>query len=153
MSYSADGGSGKQTSQIKTYGTDLTLSSTVPTRTGYTFLGWATSQTATAAQYQPSGKYTANADLTLYAVWVAKDIEISSVDGKIVVTGAKTLTTGTILIEALYNNGAFEKVNIYAVTALDEPIEVAGAGENQTAKYMLWSGLDTMKPFAKAFKK
>lgn len=69
IAYSANGGSGAPASQTKTYGTALTLSTTVPTRAGYNFLGWATSSTATTAQYQPGGSYTANAAATLYAVW------------------------------------------------------------------------------------
>lgn len=69
ISYNANGGSGAPASQTKTYNTTLTLSSTRPTRTGYTFKGWATSSAATTAQYQPGGSYTANASATLYAVW------------------------------------------------------------------------------------
>ena len=69
MSYDANGGTGAPAAQTKTHGTALTLSSTKPTRTGYTFLGWAASKTATSAQYQPGGSYTANAAVTLYAVW------------------------------------------------------------------------------------
>ena len=69
MSYDANGGTGAPAAQTKTHGTALTLSSTKPTRTGYTFLGWAASKTATSAQYQPGGSYTANAAATLYAVW------------------------------------------------------------------------------------
>ncbi len=42
---------------------------TKPTRSGYTFKGWATSSTATVASYQPGSTYTANANVTLYAVW------------------------------------------------------------------------------------
>ena len=67
--YNANGGSGAPSSQTKTYGVNLTLSSTKPTREGYTFLGWATSSTATSASYQPGGSYTANDGATLYAVW------------------------------------------------------------------------------------
>lgn len=69
VSYNANGGSGAPGSQIKYYGKALTLSSTVPVRTGYTFLGWATSSSATTATYSVGGSYTANASATLYAVW------------------------------------------------------------------------------------
>ena len=69
VTYNANGGSGAPASQTKTYGTALTLSSTKPTRTNYTFLGWATTKTATTAQYSAGGSYTANAAVTLYAVW------------------------------------------------------------------------------------
>ncbi|MBQ1252140.1 MAG: InlB B-repeat-containing protein [Firmicutes bacterium] len=39
------------------------------TRTGYTFMGWATTADATTAEYQPGQTITMDKDLTLYAVW------------------------------------------------------------------------------------
>ena len=77
ISYNANKGSGAPSSQTKWYGTNLTLSSTKPTRTNYTFLGWATSSTATSASYQPGATYSANANLTLYAVWKANTYTVS----------------------------------------------------------------------------
>lgn len=70
VSFNANGGSGAPGSQTKWYGTVLTLSSTRPTRTGYTFQGWATSASGAVA-YQPGGQYGADSDVTLYAVWKA----------------------------------------------------------------------------------
>ena len=70
VAFNANGGSGAPDSQTKWYGTILTLSSTKPTRTGYTFQGWATSASGTVA-YQPGGQYGADSDVTLYAVWKA----------------------------------------------------------------------------------
>ena len=69
VSYNANGGSGAPSSQTKWHGTNLTLSSTVPTKSGYTFLGWSTSSTATSATYSAGASYTANAAATLYAIW------------------------------------------------------------------------------------
>lgn len=68
VSYNANGGSGAPSSQTKTYGVNLTLSSTIPTRAGYAFKGWATSSTGAVA-YQAGGTYSANSAVTLYAVW------------------------------------------------------------------------------------
>lgn len=68
VSYDANGGSGAPAPQTKTYGTDLTLSSTIPTRAGYAFKGWATSATGTVA-YPAGGTYSNNSAITLYAVW------------------------------------------------------------------------------------
>ena len=68
VSYNANGGSGAPSSQTKTYGIALTLSSTKPTRTGYTFKGWATSSGGSVA-YASGASYTANKAVTLYAVW------------------------------------------------------------------------------------
>lgn len=69
ISYNANGGSGAPKSQTKTYGKDLTLSSTKPTRTNYNFEGWSTSSTATSATYRAGERYTDNKAATLYAVW------------------------------------------------------------------------------------
>ena len=69
VSYNANGGSGAPSSQTKYFNESLTLSSTKPTRSGYTFLGWSTSSTATSASYSASSSFTTNANTTLYAVW------------------------------------------------------------------------------------
>ena len=70
VSYNANGGSGAPGAQTKWYGSVLTLSGTRPTRTGYTFQGWATSSGGGVA-YQPGQGYANDADITLYAVWKA----------------------------------------------------------------------------------
>lgn len=76
VSYNANGGSGAPGSQTKWYGTNLTLSSTRPSRTGYSFQGWATSASGGVA-YQPGASYSANAGVTLYAVWKANTYTVS----------------------------------------------------------------------------
>jgi len=68
ISYDACSGSGAPAAQTKRYGVNLTLSSTTPTRTGYTFKGWGTACNSTAV-YQPGGSYSTNAAATLYAIW------------------------------------------------------------------------------------
>ena len=53
----------------------LTVTSTTPTRGGYTFLGWSTNQDATSATYLGGARYTfsraynLSASVTFYAVW------------------------------------------------------------------------------------
>ena len=69
VSYNANGGTGTPGSQTKTYGVTLKLSTTIPQRTNYNFLGWATSASATKAAYSAGGSYTTNSGTTLYAVW------------------------------------------------------------------------------------
>jgi uncharacterized repeat protein (TIGR02543 family) len=71
ISYNSNGGSGAPSSQKKYYGKTLTLSSTKPVRTGYTFLGWSWSSSATSATWSAGESYTTNASDTLYAVWKA----------------------------------------------------------------------------------
>lgn len=69
--YDANGGSGQPATQTKTYNVNLTLSSTVPTRKNYRFLGWSQSSNATTPDYVAGGTYTQNKNVVLYAVWVS----------------------------------------------------------------------------------
>ncbi|MCL2014314.1 MAG: InlB B-repeat-containing protein, partial [Oscillospiraceae bacterium] len=96
VTYNANNGTGAPSPQTKTHGVTLTISSTRPTRTGYNFLGWATSSTATTAQYQPGGSYTANENLTLYAVWQRITYNIT----------ATALTGGTVSGGGVFNQNA-----------------------------------------------
>ena len=77
ITYNANGGAGAPSSQTKWYGKALTLSSTKPTRTGYTFKGWGTSSSSTTVAYASGGSYTNNASATLYAVWQALTYTVS----------------------------------------------------------------------------
>ena len=77
ISYNANGGSGAPSNQTKTHGTALKLSTTVPTRSGYAFVGWATSSSATSATYASGASYTTDANITLYAVWTLNKYEIT----------------------------------------------------------------------------
>lgn len=88
VKYNANGGNGAPSSQTKTYGKTLVLSSVIPTRTSvedngtiteYTFKGWATSSTSTSVTYKAGASYTANAAVTLYAVW-SKTASVSLYD-------------------------------------------------------------------------
>lgn len=67
--------------QTKTHGFAEKLSETVPTREGYTFLGWGTTDKATAASYQPGDMYSVDQDITLYAVWQNQTFNISLSSG------------------------------------------------------------------------
>lgn len=69
ISYNANGGSGAPGSQTKTHGTDLKLSNTKPTRSGYTFVNWNTKSDGSGINYASGATYNTNANITLYAIW------------------------------------------------------------------------------------
>ena len=77
VSYSANGGSGAPGNQTKQHGTNITLSSTKPTRTGYSFSTWNTASNGTGTNYASGGTYTGNANLALYAKWTANTYTVS----------------------------------------------------------------------------
>ena len=56
VTYNANGGSGAPGNQTKTYGVAMSISSTKPTRTGYTFTGWKDSRAGKT--WQPGENYT-----------------------------------------------------------------------------------------------
>lgn len=136
VSYNANGGSGAPSSQTKVYNTALTLSSTKPTRTGYTFKGWATSSANASAgtvAYAAGAKYAANANATLYAVWQINAWTVSY-DGNGATggsTASQTKTYGQSL--ALRSNG-FTKTN-YNFSKWNTAANGSGTSYNAGASY------------------
>lgn len=70
ITYNANEGTGAPATQTKTHGESATLSSTVPSRTGYAFTRWTTNADGTGTVYNPGSVYSNDADVTLYAQWV-----------------------------------------------------------------------------------
>ena len=70
ISFNANGGTGAPSNVTKWYGEQITIPSTIPTRTNYRFDGWGTSATSSTASYQPGSSYwISDANATYYAVW------------------------------------------------------------------------------------
>lgn len=98
ITYNANGGSGAPGAQTKWKDQTLTLSSTKPIRSGYSFLGWSTSSSATSATYAAGASYKANAAATLYAVWKANTYTVTyNANGGSGTPGAQTKTHGVAL--------------------------------------------------------
>ena len=106
IQYNANGGSGTPESQKKQAEKALTLSKSIPTRTGYEFRGWSTSLGNQNVAYLPGGNYTTDADKTLYAVWNPANTMTSSQKVNVDIAGAGRMykitpqTTGTYCIES-----------------------------------------------------
>lgn len=81
VKYNANGGSGTMSNSSHTYDTAKTLTTNTFTRTGYTFLGWSTSSTATTATYADAASVknltaTNGGTVNLYAVWQAHTYDV-----------------------------------------------------------------------------
>ena len=59
----------------------FTISSTIPVRSGFDFLGWADSATATTANYHGGNSLTTNTSKTIYAVWKTHEHSDKNGDG------------------------------------------------------------------------
>ncbi|MBQ7160209.1 MAG: InlB B-repeat-containing protein [Clostridia bacterium] len=134
VSYNANGGTGAPSSQTKYYGTALTLRTAVPTRSGYTFLGWATSSGASSAQYQPGGSYTANASVMLYAVWQKdpKPKQSISLNGQTLLEES-TLADGVILSHVKTSSSSIYNIQNMNIVEFDPSqsniyVNVVGGG-------------------------
>lgn len=69
ISYNANGGTGCPENQTKAYGSKITLSSVIPSRIGYKFVGWNSKADGNGTVYSSGEIYSGNASLTLYAQW------------------------------------------------------------------------------------
>ena len=103
ITYNANGGVSAPSSQTKTYGVNLTLSNSQPTRSGYKFLGWSTNSSAETPTYVSGATFTSNANTTLYAIWEQLGIAYINVNGtyqpgKVWVNNYGTWETGIIFV-------------------------------------------------------
>ena len=70
LQYNVNGGSGTTPAKVTTtYGSTVTVQKSSVSRSGYWFLGWSTSATATTATYKTGSTLTLKDNVTLYAVW------------------------------------------------------------------------------------
>ena len=96
ISYNANGGSGAPGSQTKWAGTNITLSSNKPTRTGYSFLNWLSSAQNTT--FNPGATYSYDASTTMKAQWKANTYTVSyNANGGSGAPGSQTKTYGVTL--------------------------------------------------------
>lgn len=73
LHYDANGGTGAPASQLRYADRPLTLSSKVPVREGYRFLGWVEDPTSKQADFPGGGIWEGNAHTTFYALWQRQD--------------------------------------------------------------------------------
>ena len=138
--YDANGGSGAPPTQSSVSTTNsswtFTISSTEPTRSGYTFLGWSTSSTATSASYQPGDTIrltSGSPKVTLYAVWeeASRTYYFRNLGGLnfwVYKNGTATLL--------LTNSGETKSMSV----SPSDRITVASPQSGGTLGYSLWDG-------------
>ena len=96
VSYDANGGETAPMAQKKIHGTALTLTSDLPTRTGWTFASWNTRSDGSGTSYMPGGSYTTEADVTLYAIWNDRTVTLTyNANGGTGAPPALTVSAGT----------------------------------------------------------
>jgi uncharacterized repeat protein (TIGR02543 family) len=118
VTFNGNGADNGATMSAQTIGeaNKVALSANVFTRTGYTFLGWSESASATTATYTDKQQITVSKDTVLYAVWKMNSYKLTFKDNKGNVVSYEYVTKeengSTYMIR--YNNDATvkEKVKI-----------------------------------------
>ena len=89
IKYNANGGSGAPSNQVKEHNKNITLSTSKPIRTGYTFVNWNTSSAGNGTSYSTGATYSGNSDITMYAQWRRNRVIINfSVNGGTLISTA-----------------------------------------------------------------
>jgi uncharacterized repeat protein (TIGR02543 family) len=99
--------------QLKVQNVNLTLSTTRPQRSGYTFQGWATSSSGPVA-YSAGSIYSANASITLYAVWAATTTYTVHYDGNAI--GATNVPADQVKVQDVALALTTQKPNLSGYT-------------------------------------
>ena len=111
--YNLDGGTGSITDSTFKVGDKVTISSTVPVKAGYKFLGWSTKKSASSASYKAGEEVTLNdaydGKVTLYAVWQGKTytVKYDSNGG----TGSMDDSVFKLATDVKLSNNKFSKEN------------------------------------------
>ena len=114
ISFNANGGSNPPASQKKIHGTDLTLTTGVPTRAGYDFVSWNTAADGSGTSYASGATFSTDAITTLYAQW-----HLSYVPPKVENIRAYRVANG----KSIYNPDVLSTgTKIYAEFKLTNPV-------------------------------
>ena len=118
ITYDANGGIGEPKPQ-RSGDEIIILSSSIPSRTHYHFLGWSESRTASIPEYSPGDTYTKRISITLYAVWEKNNEQILKLPTSLTTLEDEALmniNADIIIIPATVStigNSVFDDVIIY----------------------------------------
>lgn len=95
LNFNANGGSGAPSQQTRLKNVSSKLPTTVPTRTGYKFVGWSFYSNGSGTVYKAGALCAISANTTMYAVWAEKGSDASVSPSRIPIDGS---TVGTITL-------------------------------------------------------
>ncbi|MBQ6661904.1 MAG: InlB B-repeat-containing protein [Lachnospiraceae bacterium] len=149
ISYDAHGGTNAPASQIKSEGVAVTLSTAVPTRSKYVFVGWGTTTNA-ATGYVAGYSFKEDKNVTFYAVWKPADCTVTyNLNGGTgTVPPTTTVTYGTTIVvpKASLSREGYWFLGWATSAKASEPQLTSKKGEltvkDNTTLYAVWSAKD-----------
>ena len=133
--FNNNGGSGGPNSVQKFAGETITISSSVPTKEGYTFKGWTVVGDTTQTLYQPGDTYLINNNTTFVAVWE----EVPSAT-QYTVTLMKKVTKISTITTSKVNDGDKFSYSFDEVVPVGYSYNRVSCTNGQVATYSLGTG-------------
>lgn len=133
--FNNNGGSGGPNSVQKFAGETITISSSVPTKEGYTFKGWTVVGDTTQTLYQPGDTYVINNNTTFVAVWE----EVPSAT-QYTVTLKKSVSSVSTITTSKVNDGDKFSYSFDEVVPVGYSYNRVSCTNGQVATYSLGTG-------------
>lgn len=111
VSFDPVGGSGAPQTITHIAEDVLTLPSEIPTKEGYTFLGWTDEEQGSLAVYPAGGELVCSEDMTFYAVWkesaaVPESLSVRQMPNRTQFCVGEALDTTALTLELGYSDGS-----------------------------------------------
>lgn len=126
ITFDANGGENASETIEKAHEEDIVISSDIPTRNGYAFLGWSEQSDAITPTYEIGDILTENSDKILYAVWIEANANKKTGD-----------TNGDGKINGKDYTLVLQSINGWDVTVDKDAADVNGDGKINGKDYAL----------------
>lgn len=149
--YDTNGGVENGWSNSCEYGKSTNISTIVPTRDKYKFVGWSKSKNATTADYLSGDEYSENQNAVLYAVWKVipyTNTEVTDYGAYKLCSVSLSNIEGTpTIIVATYKAGKLLGIERRVYSKENETFAVFG--DIDSVKIMVWDDTSAMIPITK----
>ena len=128
LTYDANGGTGTMENTLGIG--SVTLTANAYTKTGYSFVGWATTQAnadAGIVAYTDGTSYTLSADATIYAVWIVNDYSFAPTESSGDISDGDEVAT-SIGGKMIFTKGTASTTLKYSTTSGTNCIEFGSSG-------------------------
>ncbi len=139
ITYNANGGEKAPASQTKNAGENIKLRNIVPYKQGYVFTGWAESLYGNV-KYYPNDTYSADKNLTLYAVWKVYKADTISLQTSVTIPTFKVTLSGRTINNTYrqYPLIVYNDITYFPMTYYDSRLMGLETGYSQAEGLSIW---------------